>query len=473
MGGYFLLEGKEIFSEFFYNHQPLMAYISFAIQQFTSPDGLYHLVLYHRVFIYALSLFFGVFLIYRFGFSLFLTLVIYEATKHYVFGDRFLAEGVAVYFLLYLFGFVTQQLLAYKHIRKYDVLCVAVSFWAVVFLREPYIPLAILLFMTAVFLMRTIKEKVLSIGIGLALSVATLLQFSFSEYWFNVVTVNRVALLSEESFSLLFILKAFFYPLFVVFSSEQTLFGGIIMGFSLLFIISLVIFLKTIHKNYLWLIFCFVVLGVANLRFTEPGKMYYEAFHMIIWYGLFLLMLFSMVTRIFQSTHSKVFLRFAVLFVAILILGIFSPRSFYFDHHDLQTDFVTQYGPYISNGEVVKLLSDDRTTLFLDGFDDMIYYYSGVSTSYEYSWFTSVMPRFKKYTEARERMFSTSPPDFYYGSCHYLKDLTLPADLEDDYIRFYFRDTPTCLHIQRSKLSLITPETQKQLDSIGYYIQGM
>src|SRR3989344_9397687 len=55
MGGYFILNGKQLYSQIFFNHQPLMAYISYLIQLFTQPTNIFELLLRHRQFVLLFS----------------------------------------------------------------------------------------------------------------------------------------------------------------------------------------------------------------------------------------------------------------------------------------------------------------------------------------------------------------------------------------------------------------------------------
>ena len=55
MGGYFLLQGKAMFSEFFFNHQPFAGFISYFIQAVTHPQNVFELILRHRQFVLVFS----------------------------------------------------------------------------------------------------------------------------------------------------------------------------------------------------------------------------------------------------------------------------------------------------------------------------------------------------------------------------------------------------------------------------------
>src|SRR4030067_2879999 len=71
VAGYFLLKGKALFSQIFFNHNPLMAYLSMFVQLFTNPQNIYELILRHRQFLLLFGLFFNLLLIGRFGLAAF------------------------------------------------------------------------------------------------------------------------------------------------------------------------------------------------------------------------------------------------------------------------------------------------------------------------------------------------------------------------------------------------------------------
>src|SRR5689334_16123709 len=95
--GHFLLQGKRLYSEIFFNRQPFMAYLSTWVQWIARPSTLYKLVLVHRICIALYSLTMGGLLIWRFRWAGLLFLTLYEGTKFYLYGYQFIAEALVVY----------------------------------------------------------------------------------------------------------------------------------------------------------------------------------------------------------------------------------------------------------------------------------------------------------------------------------------------------------------------------------------
>lgn len=462
MGGYFLLNGKSLYSEIFFNHSPGMAYISALIQSAVSPINLYDLVLKHRQFVLLYSLVFNLILFWRFRYKVLGFILIFELTKFYVFGDRFLAEGLIVYTLVYLAGLAFENLSKIK-IRKYDYVLTPIFAWFAIFLREPYVPLAVFLFTAVIFNKNLSKIKIYPILILIGLSIATILYHNFSDFYFNVFTVNQVFL--SEGSMLENVLEGFFYPIWSLLPGENSLFHEILIVLCLPFLLMTGILLR--RKRYAIVGFVWLSLLLANFRPTVPGLSFFAAFHMIIWYGLFIFFSFSMLTLI-----KNVKLHYGLLgFYILAFVMIFWPgRSFIYDKVNQNTDFVTNYGVPLQVGDVVAILSDSDDTLFLDGYDDIIYWVSKRQSSYPYSWYTSLMPGQKLYTDSRLEMFREYPPDFYYGSCivNDAPQRIIPDFIKNEYIRLEDSGEPSCLWVKKSKEKEITDDKWQKV-SEKYY----
>lgn len=116
MRGYFVLSGKQLFLQVFSGHQPLGSYISTLVQFLTSPQNIYELVLRHRQFILLFGFFFNALLLLRFGARVLLFTIVFEFSKFYLFGDRFLMENMIIYPLLYMIGITIYKIKRKKNI---------------------------------------------------------------------------------------------------------------------------------------------------------------------------------------------------------------------------------------------------------------------------------------------------------------------------------------------------------------------
>lgn len=458
MGGYFLLKGKHIFSDFFYNHQPITAYVSFIIQFISTPESIYELILRHRQFILLIGLAFNIILILRFGVKVILFTILFEFSKFYLLGDRFLAENIIIYPIVYMIGVVLFKL-SNKKIFNFELWLSAIFTWFIVFSREPYIPLALFLF-TVIIYSKNLKDiKKLPIILFVLLSLATVLSFNINEYFYNLIIINfQVVIPNEINGQLYGGLEAiFFYPVFALFDGPQNLFKSLLVGIDLVF---LFYFLKLIKsKKFLFAFIVFIVLGLANLKPDIPGKLFYESFHMVVWFGSFI---FITILLAFEEIKNKKINYLSIfLLLYFFIAFIFSPYYFVTEKVNSHEEFVTQYGYLLQDAEVIKILSKPSDTLFLDGDNEIIYWHAQRTSPYKYTWYTSVMPMMKKYEEARQEMYKTRPPDFYreHGLCpKKTKDtnFTLPKFLKNDYVNLLMDKKQSCIYIKKEKISKIS-----------------
>ena len=223
VGGLFVLEGKKIFTDFFFNHQPGMAILSALIQYIFNPESIPELILRHRQFTMMLSFIMSLFITFRFGKIFLLSIIAFEFTKFYVFGDRFLAEGLVVYFLVYIFGVVWNGILSNKK-QELDLLLIPFFTWIVLFLREPFIPIALALFGTYIFTLRKSKNHLIqALILFSSLCVVSFIFIRLPDYFFNVFTLNRMQFQDEFTLksSLINFQRSLFYPFYIIFSKED------------------------------------------------------------------------------------------------------------------------------------------------------------------------------------------------------------------------------------------------------------
>jgi hypothetical protein len=400
-------------------------------------------------------------------------ILLYEFMKFYLFGDRFLAESFIVYPIVYLAGLVFYKFYGQK-LYTFDFFVSAVFVWFILFMREPYIPLALLLFGVLIIGRPFTKNKKISLGILISLSLLTITHFSVKDYIFNVITINKMTVLHSETSSIfsnpINLAKITLYPIFIFFTGPWNFFREILIVLDL-------IFFTTIFLNYRYfkskvsLCMMMVLLAFANIRFTDPGVIFYEGFHMIVWFGLFLFTIFLLITSLTKKNYK------AALILYGITLGVFgyilvSGKSYIADKIDPQKELLTHYGKELQVGEVVRKLSYPSDTLFLDGFDDLIYWQADRLSPYKYSWYTSFMHSIPVYEDAKQEMFKKNPPDFYYGSC--IKNVPyweMPEKSKNQYVRLYTNNKPSCLYVSKDKLPKITEEQWKKADEFGYSLQ--
>lgn len=473
MAAYFVNAGKQLYAEVFFNHQPLIVYLSALIQRITQPENTYALLSSHRMFIVYFSMIADALLVLRFGLPALAYAFLYESTKGFVFGERFLPESMIVYPIVYLFGL---NWFAWKKQVFYGIetLFAAILAWFIIFSREPYVPLAILLYGIILWYARHRRIWVIgSLATLGVLSLMTIAQYDFNAYYFNVITLNKATIAVQEvQTNDLFgwgLTRSFFYPIHVFFGGRWNMFRWIEVVLSSVFFLLVAIQTRK-RRDVIAVGVLVIILGLANIRWNWSGEIYYGAFHHIQWYALFIFTVFLLLQDVW-SDRSKRLVALVSSGVATLLLVwvIVSSDSYLHDTVDRQTEFATNYSLYYSAGGAVRVLSAANDTLFLDGLDDLIYWEAKRYSPYKYVWYTSLMPGIAQYREARENMFRDSTPTFYYGDCTRgdIDPAVAPFNLIKEYVRLEKIDGPSCLFILKSKFNSLTDNQWKQAEQYG------
>lgn len=461
-GGYFLSLGKQLYTDFFFNHQPIPAYISWAIQSLYQPQSIYELIYRHRMVLIYYFAIADVVLTLRFGLAGFAFAVLYETTKGYVFGERFLAESMIVYPLVYLFGLSLrgERSLAVardklRNLIHIEHVLAAIAAWFVVFSREPYVPLALFLF--GVYLWRLQKGGALGLAAFAILSAATILIHNPAEYWWNVVVASAKSVAGAEiqaqNLAGIGLLSIFFYPIQVFVGGVWNHFRWIEVTLSALLLVLLGFFGR--RRQWTLAIVVILALGLANIRQVTPGTVYYGSFHHMVWYAL--------------AIAAVVFLLYSMgkigwlVYAGIVVYAIFSPQSYLYETVDRAAEFGIGYSHYSTQGEIIRRLSQPTNTMFVEEWDELIYWQAKRPSAYRYVWWSSTLADVPKHRDAKAAMWQGSPPDFYVGLCDREDQAktSLPKDVEKDYLRLTQNGKPSCVFVRRNVVRTITDDQWK------------
>lgn len=474
---FFMLKGRMLYSHIFYNHQVLPVYISYLIQRLFHPKTMYALVLYHRMFIVLFSFTMDLFLIFRFKKNGILFVLFYESTKFYLFGNLFLAESLIVQPVVYMFGIAWEKIQKIR-ISRLDLILSAVFCWFIVFTREPYVPLVVILYGTILFEKNIHRINKYSIGVFILLCALMIIPLykSFYDYFFQVIVFNLTITLSRQIVGQgagIDLAKVFFYPILIFFDGKWNYFRNILIELDSIFLLLLFVFtlfLKRIKETF----FVLFILGLAGIRFIPPGVVFYDAFHMLQWWGVFIFGIILLIAELHKNKKFETFHHFLLCSVClILIYTIFSSGSFIWEKVNKQEEFTRNYAHYYINAEVIRLLSNPKNTLFADQWDYFIHWHANLDSSYEYAIYSFTTKGYERYRIARENMFRTNPPDFYYTFCaknEFFSKL-LPKDSFKDYAQLYRDSRPSCLYVRSAILSGINKSQWMEAKKIGFSLQ--
>ncbi len=468
--GYFLLQGRQLYSEIFLQHNMLMPYLSAGIQFLFRPDSMYKLVLDHRLFVALFAFFWDIFFIIKYRWYGFAFVAVFEISKYYSFGNLFLGESLVVYPILYLF-ILGITLLEKQKIAQYDMLLSGVAVWFIVWTREPLIPVALFLYAAVLLLVKKKKERLITLGIFVFLSIIILLMTNIPAYLYQILYVNfHTVFLSEtksEGTQGIGLLRIFLYPIEIFLTGTWNvfrLFSIALSGFSLLSLFFVIFFLKKIKIAA----FVFVTLGLAAVRMTMPGTTFYVAYHMIVWYGLCIFSTIFLFSLLHQHKQTKLVSN--ILFTAFVFTNIYVflvHKSFLYDTVNRQNDFTVAYARYYDYGEAVHQLSTKNNTLFVDNYDSIIYWQAKLPSAYQYSFFYPTMQTFPLFLKARETMFDSHPPTFVYENCTDAS-IGIPNDKQILYTRLNGVNGPSCLYIYKNDIKNITKNQWQTAKSLGF-----
>lgn len=457
-GGYFLLKGQTIYKDFFFNHGFIAAYISAFIQYISPLDFIQGIIISHRIFIYAFSFGFGLLLITRFRQPAFLTLIFYEALKFYTFGDRFLAESMVIYPLIYL-TFLAWEKLNKRSILSIDYLLTGVFAWFIIFSREVYAPLTLFLFLVILFGKTHIKPKFYSFLIFTLLTFIPFIFIPIDSFFTNVFIYNKNQIGHEFERSTNSPIFIIFYPFIVFLKGQWNVLRQAEVFFSFVFLITGIFY--SIKLRRIGFLVLFIILALANIRPTEPGFIFYQAYHMNIWLGLLITSTFLIIFELI-NLRPKMTRYLLVPFLFIFAFLFFSKFYFINEKVDKVQEFNLSYSQYHVYSEVIKKLANPEDTLYLEEKDEVIYPLANLQTPYKYNWYTSFMPTIDIYKTERDKMMKNSLPDFYYDACILIerkqKDPTA-------YTRINIYDKPSCLLIKNDKVKMID---KNKWDSVLY-----
>lgn len=471
--GYFMLKERHLYENIFFNHQPLMAYLSYFIQLILHPSSIYHLVLYHKMFVLLFSFLLDVILIIRFRLFAIGFVFFYEATKFYFMGNFFIPEALIVYPLVYMIGIIFLKFTG-KQILPVDIILSGIFTWFVIFMREPYVPLALIMYFLILLNRKMFYSKLISFIVFLLLSFLILNTLNLREYVSQVIENNFNSIFQSEVKSNqilgLGLFKVFLYPFYILIEGKWTFLKSILLNLDLLFLFSiLVISLKI--KNFFIPLIALIILGFSNMRVVSPGKMFYESFHMVVWYALFLFSIFFFLYQIYSNGKTQK-TGYALIFFALMTLlyVIFSPNSFLRENIDKEKQYLGNFDQYYIFGEAVRLLSKPGDTLFIDGGNDLIYWQANLDSAYQYSTYPG--NDVKKFELAKNEMFQKNPPDFYYYYLCSGKKYGTSAILtygKQDYIQLKYLDK-NCLYMKKSKIASISKNTLDKLKVLRFYL---
>lgn len=470
VAGYYMIQGRMLYSEIFFNHQPLMPMVSAIIQYAVSPLTLYKVVVIHRIFIGMYLVFFGALTIWKLRYIGLGVVAFHIATMFYTFGNLFLAEALLVYPSAILFAGMWDSMVHNTPLKYHDYLLYGTCVLLFLLSREPYIPPALIMYGIIMRDVWRTREGILSLSMIFFIVVLILTLFPWKSYVFSMTSLNMTGIVSGEikqNGSLwMSVVKSFFYPVYIVFSGKVTyvrLIQVVVVGVILFVSTALV----AIQKYRRVLILSFLVLGLLAVRVVVPGTAFYEAYRQLPWYGaIFTFALIGL--REYRKNNRKTRILFPIL---LLMFGVcyLNPQSFLYAQVEKENEFTTHYLDYVQKGELIHALSQQTDTVFVHGWGSLTYLVAQRPSAYDYVFDYPVTDSISLFSLAKERMYAQFQPSFVdAGWCSPTKDAKalFPHDVWKQYGYVTQHNTDMCLFVNKNVMS--RKSVQEMLQKMGY-----
>lgn len=462
--GKYLLKNEILYDDIITNHQPITHILSSVVQKYSNPNSTYLLVVRHREFIIAWSTMWSIILVWSFGLGALLSVLIYELTKSYLFGNLFLAESLVVYPLLFLVGLIL------CNDRKSDKLeiffagiCIALS----ALLLGPIWP--VISCLIALLLYRQKRDFIKSLScmaLGFLIIILLLLHYiSVPGYFYYYLYTNLTYTVPNYQGSYyggswaLTISKAFLAPLLSLFKTDITPTLSIIRILSLLLIINLVLFL--FQKKFMKVFIIIILLGMSNIRFVPLGNQHYVRFHLLPWYSILIFINLAISIKHLKQGYCRILS--AVLIITAIVLSLKYSEPALFAKRDIQKDYLINYSTHTDRGEIIRIMASSSDTLFVSPDAWIVYWQSNTNHLPKlfgyYPWMTGI----PKLHSATLTAFTKNPPTFFY--CDNCKGSELEKFLSQ-YTEVKKNGGSTRLYMLPQKIKTLT---QPQLNQLNFY----
>lgn len=467
VAGYLITTGKHLYADIFMNHNPLPILMSAGIQQVFTITTLFELVKYHRYFMIVLALVANILLLIRFRQKAFVFIFVYEFLKFYLAGQMFLAEGMIAYIFAYFVLLLATTALVGNKIGTRDLIVSTLSFVFIALSREPYIPVAVLLFGLILYFAESRRRALTCVvGAGSAI-VVFMMQFNVSEYFKQVVELNKALangdLKAQSGMQMFSGLTQLYQYVLVGIRLDKPVY--IILGFMsaiFLYIAYTIVRPLKIYSRIILVSIIIVTLFLAGIRNYEAGAE---------WYGMYRSIPYIVILLSFISSFASVQLVAAVMLCTVGV-AMFHPRSHLREPRINAREYYVQYSNTNTAGQVINLLCSKypkQCTLHIDDIDVYPYWITKLTPAYRYIFYYPVNKAYLDYKDIRQKELGKNPPTVYYdGSC--MVDPThLPQSLASKFVflREFSSDTQkekqSCIAVNKELLPYIDEDVRSSI----------
>jgi len=417
--GKYLTRGEVLYDDIITNHLPITHLVSGLLQARDKPDTVAALIEEHRIAIINWSAIWSIIIVLYFGIPGLIFALIYELTKNHLYGNLFLAETFVAYPLAFLIGLA---LFKKFPLKTSEMFLVGVLLTVCTLTLGPIWPG--ILFLCLVLLVKQFKNlktprlKVMSIIFFTLGSLSTFIVVlpyinvaGFFEYYIlgNFSTmVPHSSTYWQNSLPQSFITP--FISLMIKGSDDHLM---LIRILSILLILDLayVFFLKKFSRGLI----IFILLGLFNIRFINPGEGHFNGFHLLPWYTALVTITSFLFIEQFKnrSFYLIKFLNIGLLIVALFLSFRYAQQNLFVEK-DSKKEYEVLFSTHTKIGESIKNIKHPADTLFVNSDAWLVYWQSDTNHLPKLFGYYTWMSGIPKLHEKMHQAFRQTPPVYLY-----------------------------------------------------------
>ena len=456
VGGSYVLDGRVLYDDLQFNHQPLNYYMGALVEQISQPDNLFLYISKQRLAVFGYSAAWDVLYIVAFGPISLLFILFFEILKFPYSGHKLLGETLATYPLVFIITTCIQSLFFQKSISKWKLIMTSIASFIAGFSLLPLwvviAPINLIIFLKQ----KNKKQSLLYLTIPFIILAGILFLFiSPVSLLRETVTYNvQYFLPAVEQFRpsiwqvLLFPFFAFIPP----FGDMKVIMMLFLVQF---FVSGYVMYHK--KKIFHW----FVLFGILIFtNFFRVNDSAFASFHLLPWVGILVM---SESIFIWNGLRDKsnviryitlgkiIIFGFTFIYMIIALNHFIMPK-------DRVNEFYVQYSESEKYGRAIHILKDSDDRLMVVPNDPLIYWVGGIDTATRlleyYPWIYPI-PEYN--TEIRN-VIMNNPPEFFVETGLDLTeelDVLMRRALDTQYTQINHLGKPSRLYILDTKLQNI------------------
>lgn len=456
IGGHFVLQGKRIYHDLQFNHQPIPYFFSAAVELITHPKNLYLFIARQREAVFVYSAVWNILYFFALGPIFLLFTFSFEIVKYFFQGYKVLNETIAVYPLVFMFGLAAQSFLFKKKHPPFVLVLFSIASFITAF---SLLPLWIVIFLLYAMLLYSLKNRHLWKYAILPFFILTIVlsYFVSFRYLLKETIINNFIYFLPNSggkisfFRMMLLPFASFFPPY----SPQKLLVALFILFSIASCISA-------FKKNLLLKYSLILFTLMLTNFFRVDDYSFSNFHLLPWTAALI------TVELFWIKIIKEKLIILSVFVIVLIIAA-GPQLF--AKKNLATEYFINYSESESYGNAIRVMKNSRDRMLALPNDTLVYWATGMDVPTRVLEYYPWVYHIPEYREELIKLFKTNPPEFVINSGLdpiHPEEKYILSILETKYKNLYHTGSPSRLYVLKNRLTRVSEAQWSRLKEMLY-----